>query len=186
MKKTIMIIVTVLLALTNVEAKGTDVETCKTYIKEAKSFQATMETNKVSEATLAFYKDQVVAHCGNIASKMSYEKNFFAQALMKKENRTVSNCKLAIKMAKSYDSSVNTSPFITNAHKINVIDNCGTLMAKKVPAFCLFEKVDNSKEKLKDKCFASIEKAHVTMGTSADFETKKEVLRDCGRLHATM
>ena len=186
MKKILLMTFIAILALTNTQAEETNVEVCKTYINEAKNFQTTMETNKVSEATLAFYKDQVVAHCGNIASKMSYEKNFFAQALIKKENTTVSNCKLAIKMAKSYDSSANISPFIANAHKINVVDNCGTLMAKKSPAFCLFDKVDNSKEKLKEKCFSSIEKAHATMGTSADFENKGAVLRDCGRLHATI
>ena len=186
MKKLLFIAFIATLGLTNTQAEETNVEVCKTYINEAKNFQATMETNKVSEATLAFYKDQVVANCGNIASKMTYEKNFFAQALIKKENTTVGNCKLAINMAKSYDVSANKSPFIANAHKINMVDNCGTLMAKKSPAFCAFGQVDNTKEKLKDKCFASIEKAHATMGTSADFENKGEVLRDCGRLHATI
>ena len=186
MKKILLMALIATLALTNTQAQETNVEVCKTYIKEAKLFQATMETNKVSEGTLAFYKDQVVANCGNIASKMSYEKNFFAQALMKKENVSANNCKLAINMAKSYDGSANTTPFIANAHKINVVDNCGTLMAKKSPAFCLFDKVDNSKELLIEKCIASIEKAHATLGTSADFANKGEVLKNCGRLHATI
>ena len=186
MKKILLMLSIAILALTNTQAEESNVEVCKTYINEAKSFQETMDTNKVSESTLAFYKDQVVSNCGNIASKMSYEKNFFAQALIKKENATASNCKLAINMAKSYDNNGNNSPFIANAHKINVVDNCGTLMAKKSSAFCLFSKVDNTKENLKDKCVASIDKAHATMGTSSDFKNKGEVLRNCGRLYATI
>lgn len=179
-----------MIALTNTHAQEssikTNVETCKTYITEAKSFQATMDTNKVSKATLAFYKDKVLAHCGNIASKMPYEKNFFANTLMKKDTTTVSNCKLAIKMAKDYDKSESTSPFIANAHKVNIADNCGTLVAKKIPAFCLFDVVDNSREDLKHKCIASIKKAHAAMGTQTVANYKDEVLANCARLHTSL
>ena len=171
--------------LVNLQAQES-VETCKTYINEAKSFQDTMKQDKVSKATMAFYKDKVVAHCGNIASKMPFEKNYFANVLMKKDTTTVSNCKLAIKMAKAYDKSGNTSPFIANAHKVNIADNCGTLVAKKTSAFCLFDVVDNSKEDLKNKCLASIDKAHAAMGTKNVATYKKEVVANCGRLQTNI
>ena len=157
MKKIIMTALVSALALINVQAKDlTSIEACKTYINEAKSYQATMKSDKVSEATLAFYKDNVVAHCGNIAAKMPYKKDFFAQALMKKEEATVSNCKIAIKMAQSYDNSADKSPYITNAHKINIVDNCGTLVARKAPSFCLVDVADNSIEDLSGKLQANM------------------------------
>ncbi|HIP29137.1 MAG TPA: hypothetical protein EYG82_08190, partial [Sulfurovum sp.] len=138
MRNIIITAIAAAMALTSVHAKDANIEACKTYISEAKSFQASMDTKKVSKATLAFYKDKVVAHCGNIASKMPFEKNYFANVLMKKDTTTVSNCKLAIKMAKSYVDNDSTTAFMVNAHKVNVADNCGTLVAKKAPAFCLF------------------------------------------------
>lgn len=187
MKKIIIAALVSTLALINVQANDkTNIEVCKTYINEAKSFQETMETNKIDEATFAFYKDQVVANCGNIASKLPYEKNFFAQALMKKDTATVNNCKTAIAMAHSYVDNDNSSPFIAKAHKVNVIDNCGTLVAKKAPAFCFFDVVDNSKEDLKKRCIASIEKAHATMGTESAIQNKNEVLENCGKLHRSI
>lgn len=146
MKKIIMTALVSALALVNVQAKDlTSIEACKTYINEAKNYQTTMKSDKVSEATLAFYKDNVVAHCGNIVAKMPYKKDFFAQALMKKETTTVGNCKTAIKMAKSYKNIDDKSDFIAQAHKVNVIDNCGTLVAKKSPAFCLYDVASKSK-----------------------------------------
>ncbi len=187
MKNILITILISIIALTNTQAKDTtSIEACKTYINEAKSFQETMKSDTISEATFAFYKDNVVAHCGNIAAKMPYKKDFFAHQLMKQENSTVNNCKTAIKMAHLYDNKADKIAFMTNAHKINITDNCGTLVAKKAPVFCLFDKTDDSTEKLKDKCVASIEKAHAAMGSSEDFKNKGEVLRDCGRLHATI
>ena len=186
MKKILIMALVSTLALINVQAEETNIEVCKTYINEAKNFQATMETNKVSEATLSFYKDQVVAHCGNIVAKVPYEKNFFAKSLMKKDANTVKSCKMAINMAKSYVESANVSPFITNAHKINVVDNCGTLVAKKEPAYCFFDVVDNSNEDLKSKCLASIEKAHAAMGTEAIASYKQDVITNCGKLQANL
>ncbi len=185
MKKVMIAAMTIVLGLTNLQAQG-DVEACKAYIKEAKSFQETMHKDKVSDATLAFYKDNVVAYCGNIASKMPYEKNYFAKALMKKDTTTVSNCKLAIDMAKAYDESGHKSPFIAHAHKVNVADNCGTLVAKKRPAFCLFDMVDNSKEDLKEKCLTSIDKAHAAMGSKNLASYKSEVVANCGKLQANL
>lgn len=185
MKKIIMTALVSALALITVQAKDlTSIESCKTYINEAKSYQATMKSDKVSEATLAFYKDNVVAHCGNIASKMPYKKDFFAQALMKKETTTVSNCKTAIKMAKSYKNIDDKFDFITQAHKVNVVDNCGTLIAKKAPSFCQFDVVDNSKADLKARCLASIKKAHKATNTEARNTYKDEVVSNCGRLQA--
>ena len=143
MKKILITAFIATLALTNAQAQesiiGTNVDICKAYIKEAKSFQTTMDTNKVSQATLAFYKDKVVAHCGSIVAVVPYERNFFANALMKKDMTTVSNCKVAINMAKAYDVSIGKSAFIANAHKVNIADNCGTLVAKKSSAFCLYD-----------------------------------------------
>ncbi len=185
MKNILILALLATVGLLNAQAQDT-ISECKTYINEAKDFQKTMHKNKVSEATLAFYKDKVVVHCGNITSKMPYEKNFFANVLMKKDITTVSNCKLAIKMAKAYDKSTHKSPFIANAHKVNMADNCGTLVAKKIPAFCLFDVVDNSKEDLKEKCLASIDKAHATMGTDSVATYKDEVLANCSKLHASI
>ncbi len=186
MKKIIIAALVSTLALINVQAEEINTEICKAYINEAKSFQETMGTNKVDEATFAFYKDKVVAHCGNIVSKETYQKDFFAQALMKKDTATVNNCKTAIAMAHSYIENDNRSPFIVNAHKINVTDNCGTLVAKKAPEFCFFDVVDNSKEDLKKRCIASIEKAHATIGTESALKNKNEVLANCGKLHKSI
>jgi len=182
MKKIIMIALISTLALTTIQAQDTNIDACKTYINEAKSFQSTMDTSKVSVATFAFYKDKVVAHCGNIAAKVPYERNFFANALMKKDTTTVSNCKLAIKMAKSYVDNDSTTAFMVNAHKVNVADNCGTLVAKKAPAFCLFDVVDNSTEDLQSKCVASIEKAHSATSKEVLNTLKDEVVANCGKL----
>ncbi len=187
MKKIIIAALVSALALINVQANDkTNIAECKIYINEAKSFQETMETNKVDQATFAFYKDKVVAHCGNIASQAPYQKNFFAKALMKKDRATVNNCKTAIAMAHSYAENDNSSPFIAHAHKINITDNCGTLVAKKAPAFCFFDVVDNSKADLKKRCIASIEKAHATMGTESALQNKNEVLTNCGKLHKSI
>ena len=185
MKNRLLIAIALTLGFVNLHAQS-DVEVCKTYINEAKTFQETMHKDNVSDATFAFYKDKVVAYCGNIASKMPYEKNFFANELMKKDTTTVSNCKLAINMAKAYDESGHVSPFIAHAHKVNIADNCGTLVAKKAPAFCLFDVVDNSKADLKQKCLASIDKAHAAMGTKNEKPYKDEVIANCGRLQASL
>ena len=89
MKKIIIMALLSILATINVQAESTDVEMCKTFIEKAKSYQSTMKEDKESKATLAFYKDEVVGHCGNIASKMPYDQKFFANALIKKETASV-------------------------------------------------------------------------------------------------
>jgi len=187
MKKILITLLLSVLALTNTQAKDrTNIEACKTYINEAKSFQSTMKSDKLYEQKLAFAKANVVANCGGIVSKKPYKVETFAKGLYKKNTASVNSCKTAITMAKSYDERVNKTPLIASAHKVNIVHNCGTLVAKKAPEFTLFGVVDNSTEKLKERCIASIKKAHKTMGTSADFKNKGDVLRDCGRLHATI
>ncbi|WP_309496547.1 hypothetical protein [Sulfurovum sp.] len=187
MKKIIIMAIISMIATINVQAETKNTEMCKTFINKAKSYQSTMKNDDVSKATLAFYKDEVVGQCGNIASKMTYEKNFFAKALMKKDAASVNNCKMSIQIAKKYDETANKSFIITNAHKVNVIDNCGTLVAKKAPAFCFFDVVDNSKEDLKERCLASVEKARTFQSTNnKDIELvqshKDEVRANCGTL----
>ena len=157
MKKLIITALVATLALINVQAKDlSNVEACKTYINEAKSYQETMKSDKVSEATLAFYKDNVVSHCGSIAAKVPYKKDFFAQAFMKKETASVNNCKMAINMAKSYKNISDRSDFIAQAHRVNVVDNCGTLVARKAPSHCQFDVADNSKEDLSGRLQANM------------------------------
>lgn len=190
MKNLIITILVSAVALVNVQAKDVaSIEACKTYIKEAQNYQSTMKSGYISEATFAFYKDKVVSHCGNIAAKMPYQKNYFAQALMKKNRTSVHSCKTAIKMAQSYDNSTNKSAFITHAHKTNIADNCGTLVAKKAPSFCLFDVIDESKKDIKDRCLASVKRAHAFQSTnSKDVELvqshKDEIRANCGTLMA--
>jgi len=105
---------------------------------------------------LAFYKDNVVAHCGSIVAKVPYKKDFFAQAFMKKETASVNNCKMAINMAKSYKNITDRSDFIAQAHRVNVVDNCGTLVARKAPSYCQFDVADNSKEDLSGRLQANM------------------------------
>ena len=139
MKKLLMIAL-----LSGIAMADTKVETCKAFINQAQTYQETMKQdskeNTASKMTLAFYKDKVVAHCGNIVAKETYDKNFFANAMMKKTVTTKDNCKLAINMAKEYKNTKTfSSKIIENAHKENIVDNCGTLVSAKSSAFCLFD-----------------------------------------------
>ncbi len=187
MKNLIITAMISILATINVQAETSNTEVCKTFIEKAKSYQSTMKQDDVSRMTLAFYKDEVVGHCGNIASKMPYDKNYFANELMKNDTASVYNCKMSIEIAKSYADTNDKSFIIANAHKVNVIDNCGTLMAKKAPVFCNFDVVDNSKEDMKKRCLASVEKAKKFQSTNnKDIELvqshKDEVRANCGTL----
>lgn len=136
MKKIIIMTMLSILATIHVQAEATDVKMCKAFIEKAKSYQLTMGEDDISKATFSFYKDEVVGHCGSIASKMPYDKNFFVNTLMKKNVVSVNECKMAIKIAKKYVDNTDKSYIITQAHKVNVIDNCGTLVAKKESIFC--------------------------------------------------
>lgn len=187
MKNLIITAMITILATINVQAETSNVEMCKTFIEKAKSYKSTMKDDQVSRETLAFYKDEVVGHCGSIASKMPYDKKFFANALMKQDNASAYNCKKSISIAKKYAETEDQSFIIAQAHKVNVIDNCGTLMAKKEPVFCFFDVVDNSKEDMKKSCLASVEKARAFSATNnKDIELvqshKDEVRANCGSL----
>ncbi|MEA1879460.1 MAG: hypothetical protein U9N11_02280 [Campylobacterota bacterium] len=185
--KNLLISSLLLLSINTAQAETiSNIDMCKTYISKAKTYQSTMKADKISQDTFAFYKDEVVSHCGSIASKIPYDKNFFVNNLMKKDVNNVENCKLSIKMAKASVEDANTSPFFVHAHKINIIDNCGTLVAKKVPTFCLFDVVDNSQEDLKNRCIASIKRAHTDKNPASQKMNKEDVVANCGRLHASL
>jgi hypothetical protein len=192
MKKLFLATLMSIFTMVSAQADGTNVEMCKSFINKAKAYQSTMKEDSLSQATLAFYKDEVVNHCGNIAAKMPYEKNFFANVLMKQENTSVNNCKLSIKMAQAYAETEEKSFLMTHAHKVNVVDNCGTLMAKKAPVFCLFDVVDNtSKEDIKERCIASIRDAHafqkkINLNPEALQAHKDAVVANCGQLQAAL
>ncbi len=191
MKKLLIITLMSVLAMVSAQAESSNVEMCKTFIEKAKSYQSTMKEDKVSQATFAFYKDEVVGHCANIAAKMPYKKDFFAAALMKTDHADVNDCKLSIKMAQAYAETKEKSFIITHAHKVNIADNCGTLVAKKTPSFCLFDVVDNSTEDLKERCIASIQKAHAFTNTINTNPTalkahKDAVIANCGALQTSL
>jgi hypothetical protein len=187
MKNILITVLFTILALTTTQANDTkSIEACKTSINEAKSFQATMKSDKLSEKTFAFNKENVVAHCGSIASKKPYKVESFAKGLYKKDTVSVNNCKTAITMAKSYDERVNKTPFIANAHKVNVIHNCGILVAKKTAEYSFFDVADNGKEDRKGRCIASIKEAHGTTNAETRSEHKSEVIANCGRLQSAI
>lgn len=139
MKKILTVAIVSLMAMVNLQAETSNVEMCKTFIEEAKQYQNTMKDDKISNATLAFYKDKVVSHCGTIVAKVQYEENFFSNLMIKDTFASVDNCKVSIKIAKTYAASDRHNFKVLEAYKENVVDNCGTLVAKKVPAFCLFD-----------------------------------------------
>ena len=139
MKKILTIAMVSFLAMVNLQAETNSVETCKTFIKEAKQYQDTMKNDKMSNATLAFYKDKVVSHCGTIVAKVQYEENFFSKLMIKDTFATVANCKVSIEIAKTYAASDTHNFKVLEAYKENVVDNCGTLVAKKAPAFCMYD-----------------------------------------------
>jgi hypothetical protein len=186
MKKILMTAIIATLSFANAATQNANIEACKTYINEAKSFHSTMEMNKVSHATLAFYKEKIVSHCGNVIAKPSYEQNIFATLLIKKDTVTANSCKLAIQMAKTYHEGNKVSPVLSKAHKVNMVDNCGTLVAKKAPAFCLFENVNETIEEntvsLKEKCLVAINKAHSAVDKNRILAQKEDIVLNCGNL----
>lgn len=76
MKNILLIALITTLTMITIQAETTEVAMCKAFIEKAKTYKSTINDDKVSQATLAFYKDEVVGHCGNIAAKMPYKKNF--------------------------------------------------------------------------------------------------------------
>ncbi|MDQ7085921.1 MAG: hypothetical protein Q9M36_13865 [Sulfurovum sp.] len=183
MKKIFITALLTTLALLNLEANSNSVETCKNYISEAKSFQSTMHNDKISQATMVLYKEKVVAHCGNIVASLPYKKEFFVKELVKKDTQTVAQCKLAIQIAKAYTNNDKRSTFMAQTHKENMIDNCGNLVAQKTPAFCLFDKVADSTDVLKERCITAIQDAHKTVDVKQMLTHKKAIVFNCGKLH---
>jgi hypothetical protein len=189
MKNILFMAMVTILATLNLQAENSSVENCKAFIKEAQAYKSTMKQDNISKATLAFYKDEVVGQCGNIASKMPYDKKYFANALTKKQNESVYMCKKSIEMAKTYAQTPNKSFLVTQAHKEHVISNCGTLVAKKPSAYCLFDVIDESKEDKKARCLASVKRAKAFQKTNnKDIELvqshKDEIRANCGSLMA--
>ena len=133
-----MILTVLLMTTFAMSADKGSIEVCKSYIKQVKDFKAQMGNDKLSQETLKFYKEKMLVHCGNLASKKKFEKKEFAEMMAKDNNKTTAECKQAIDMAAKYSETKNQSPLIVAAHKENIADNCGSLMAAHVSAYCLY------------------------------------------------
>lgn len=143
MKNLLAIIMISILAIsTNVNA-DTNLEMCKTFVKQAHNYSDTMKNDSGSQKTLSFYREKVVAHCGTVMAKPIYEVNYFTQVSAKSTTGTIESCKASIAMAQSYaeSSKYNKSMIIAEAHKVNIVDNCGTLIAKNPSAVCHIDTV---------------------------------------------
>ena len=111
---------------------------CQSYISEAKAFEKTMTDDEMSQATLNFYKEKILVHCGRIVAKTKFEKKSFSEMMMKSESSTKKECRQAIDMAGAYSKKAMQSEIIVAAHKENIADKCGTLVAGHVSSYCLF------------------------------------------------
>lgn len=111
---------------------------CESYIKQTKEFEKTMKQDEVSKQTLAFYKKKMLVHCGSIVSKVKFEKQYFTEMMMKSEINTIPECRMAIEMASVYSQNKEQSEVIVAAHRENIADNCGSLVASHVSAYCLY------------------------------------------------
>lgn len=136
------LIISILAITTNVNA-DTNLEMCKTFVKQAHNYNDTMKNDSASQKALSFYKEKIAAHCGTVVAKPVYEVNYFKQVNAKNMTGTVESCKASIAMAKRYaeHSKFNKSMIIAEAHKVNIIDNCGTLIAKNPSAVCHIDTV---------------------------------------------
>ena len=139
MKNILLLVTAMLFAVTQLSAEGKSTEVCKTYIDQVRSFKHTMKNDEVSKKTLAFYENKMKIHCGNIVSKKKFEKKSFIEMMAKKDNKTTAECRQAIDMASEYSKTKNQLPVIVAAHKENIADNCGTLVASHVSAYCLYD-----------------------------------------------
>ena len=122
--------------------EGKSIKVCESYIKQTKSFKKTMGNDKVSLETLAFYKEKMLVHCGNIASKRKFEKKSFLKMMMKDGKTTTAECKMAIDMASKYSETPEQEALIVAAHKENIVDKCGTLVASHVSSYCLYDEAE--------------------------------------------
>lgn len=128
-------------AFTATKEKSTSV--CQSYIDQTKAFEKTMKQDEVSKKTLAFYKEKMLVHCGNMTSKTKFEKKQFAEMMSKNEKTTVPECRMAIDMASAYSKNKVQSELIVAAHRENIADNCGPLVASHVSAYCLYGEEEN-------------------------------------------
>ncbi|CAA6811042.1 MAG: Unknown protein [uncultured Sulfurovum sp.] len=132
------ILIVLLITTFGLYADKGSIKVCQSYIDQVKAFEKEMGNDKISQKTLAFYKEKMKIHCGGLASKKKFEKKEFAEMMSKNENHTTAECKEAIEMASKYSERKTQSIMIVAAHKENIADNCGSLMAAHVSAYCLF------------------------------------------------
>jgi hypothetical protein len=98
-----------------------------------------MGNDEMSKKTLAFYEEKRKVFCGNLASKVKFEKKSFLEMMAKNGKNTVKECKEAIDMASAYSKTKNQSALIMAAHKENIVDNCGAVVASHVASYCLWD-----------------------------------------------
>jgi len=139
MKKLLLIALLSTFAMSEaVETKlGKYTKICKAYIDEAKTYQSTMGNDPLSKETFEFYKNKVRIHCGTLASKPKFEKKSFTELMMKSDVKDKKACKLAIDMASKYSKGDTQSSLMIAAHKENIADKCGSIMAAHVSNYCL-------------------------------------------------
>lgn len=116
-------------------------EVCKSYITQAKEYKETMGDDILSKETFAFYKEKIGIHCGSLVAKPEFEKKSFTEMMMKSEVKDKKACKLAISIASKYSRSAKQSKLIIAAHKENISDKCGSLMAAHISNYCLHEEM---------------------------------------------
>lgn len=115
-----------------VDSKAENKRLCKAYIKKAHSYQETMRSDALAQATLDVYKDKVVAHCGAVTAKQPMDP-FAAKFVLKSVEDKIKNvemCKTSIKTAQKYQEMKNKDEATLNSYKNDVVANCGTLTAK--------------------------------------------------------
>jgi hypothetical protein len=143
MKKLLLIALLSTFAMSEVvESKlGKYTKICKSYITEAKAYKATMANDELSKQTFEFYKNKVIIHCGTIAAKPKFEKKSFAELMMKSNVKDKEACKLSIDMASKYSKGDTQSSLMIAAHKENIADKCGSLVAAHVSGYCLHDEI---------------------------------------------
>ena len=143
MKK--LVIIALLSAFGMAEAitipKGQSFKVCQSYIDQAREFKKTMGEDEISKKTFAFYKEKMYVHCGSIVSKKKFEKKSFVEMMAKNKKTTTAECRMAIDMAAKYSENSTQTDLIVAAHKENIVDNCGTLVASHVSSYCLFDEL---------------------------------------------
>lgn len=191
MTKILTITVILIAMIQNISAKDNNLEMCKAFIEQGKAYKNTLNKEQSNDATLAFYKEKIVAHCGTVMAKVQYQRDFFPNLMVKNTGETVEGCKTSIKIAKNYAKNASNENMLT-AYKENIIDNCGTLVAYTKPAFCLFDvaKTSSVQERIIDLCVVAIKNAHETKSISKDTKVlalhKANIVEKCGNIHKTL